>query len=114
MEQRFQRADVGRLQQVRPVQPDPADIFPRHEPLDVDCPRALEPHRLDLLVLEDHEAVILDLVALPLILLGHGLASLRIDISALDPVAGRAIDRMKAQRLAWRPRRLHRHWARNQ
>ena len=105
---------VGRLQQVRPVEPDPADVLPRHEPLDVDRPRALEPHRLELLVLEDHEAVVLDLVALRLILLGHRLAGLGIDISALDPVAGLAIDRMKAQRLAWRPRRLHRHWAGDQ
>ena len=43
---------------------NPTNVLPGHEALDVDRARTLEPHRLELLVLENHEAVALDLVAL--------------------------------------------------
>jgi hypothetical protein len=75
------------------------------EPLDVDRAGALKPHRFEFLVLEDHEAVVLHLVALRLILLLDRLAGSRVDLAALDPVAGLAIHGMEAERLAGGARR---------
>jgi hypothetical protein len=80
---------------VWPVEPDPTNVLPGNEALDVDRARALEPHGLELLVLEDHEAVVLDLVALGLIVLGDRFAGLGVDILALDAVAGFPVDRME-------------------
>ena len=57
-------------------------VLAGNEPLDVDRAGALEPHRLELLVLEDHEAVVLHLVALRLILVLDRLAGNRVDIPA--------------------------------
>ena len=102
---------VSRLQEVRPVEPDPAHVIAGDEPVDVDRPRALEAHRLELLLFEDHEAIVLDLLPLGLIVLGDGLAGLGVDILALDAVAGLPVDRVETQRLAGGPRRLHRHRA---
>jgi putative transposase len=51
---------------------------------------------LELLVLQDYEAIALDLVALGLVFFRDRLAGLGVDVAALNPATGFAIDGMEA------------------
>ena len=93
------------------VVPDPLDAVGRHELLDVDRARALEPDRLELLVLDDDVAVLLDLVAADLVLVLYRLAGLGVDIAAADAVAGLGVEGVEAHLLALARRRGQRHRA---
>ena len=58
------------------------DLLARHEALDVDRVRALDPDRFELLVLDENVGALPDLVALDLVLVLDRLAGLGIDDTA--------------------------------
>src|SRR3546814_772988 len=74
------------------VVPDPVDRRGGDELVDVDGARALEADRLELLVLDDHVAAFLGIVAAHLVFFPHRLVGLGVDVAAAHAVAGRAVD----------------------
>ena len=86
----------------------------RHEGLDVDGAGAFQRHRVDLVVLQHDVVVLAARIALDLVLLVDGLAGDGIDIAALHPVAGLAVEGVEAQLFGLRGGRRHRHGAGHQ
>ena len=105
---------VVRHEVMRLVVPDPPDRIGRNELVDVDGARALERHSFEVLVLDHHVIVGTALVAFDFIVGLDRLVRRCVDVPAFDSIAGDAVERVKADLLAFRGGRRHGHRAGDQ